>query len=319
MWIRAVAGVVALLLSGCGPRNDDPGPDPGPGYPLNLAAVLQNHRDAMDKGDTSQILKDYDDASIVRVRTEDADAGNPISKTYTGKTEIADFFMNLFEDVKNFVVAVEKQPDEQKVLVKAWFLCWRSPEEGYEAVSETFVFADSLKIRMQHIAITRSPGRLSASQENPVQVARFDPPTSIADAVAKHKAALNNVPQKNGAGFIPAAAFVNLYLPEKPATIYELNWDATPTLKEWEGANGQGDYYQALSTNLDSEPALAGYSFGFLANELDASSAFLQWSNKEWLSAANTLVYDKDYRILFHTIAKRAVARQGTTAVTVTV
>lgn len=311
MWRSSVAAVVALLLFGCG--NQDPLTEPPPpAYPVNLAAVLANHKAAIDNSDTTKILKDYDDASVVHVRTEALDTGVGTVKTYIGPTQIGEFFDGLLKDLKNFEVVVEKQPDEAKVMVKAWFLCWRSINSGYWGVSETFIFDDSLKISVHNIAIIEDTSRtsLSVSQDSLTKVASFDS-TSVEDALGKHQAALNDVPLGNGCpdncipGGIPAGEYVNLYAPGT-STIYMMDWVAEPKLVEYEGTSGHVDYYNALSVDLPKNPSSAGYIFE--DPNLDAHSAFLQWRNPEWKSASNTLVYSKDnYKILFHTITKRAV------------
>lgn len=318
MWRSSVAAGVALLLFGCGNRDEPATEPPPPGYPVSLDAVLQNQKDARSKDPGEGkilILKDYGPSSIVKVRTEAFDTGEGMPmQEYSGLTQIGVFFDDILKDLQNFEVVFEKQPDEAKVMVKAWFLCWRSLNSGYWGVSETFVFDESLKISVHNINIIKSARTsLSVSQESLTKVARSDS-NSVAEAVTKHEDALNNVPVGNGCpdncidGGIPAAAFENLYA-DGSSTIYMMDWDDLTMLKEYEGTVARVTYYNELSEGLPSIPSKAGYQFTdkSITDGVDIPSAFLQWTNQDWKSASNTLVYRKDYKILFHTITKRAV------------
>jgi hypothetical protein len=150
--------------------------------PANTQVAWDNHLEAFVAQNTSRIMWDYSEESVIR--TFEAGVEDDLvtaSAIYSGLDQIAAFFDELFvslDDTNGMTFQVEVVNGSTPSQV---FLVWAAPNSGYLQATDTFIFdTDDVTIKYQNIVFTKNadlaqapaPSRRLLSQDdyNPANV-----------------------------------------------------------------------------------------------------------------------------------------------------
>lgn len=338
----SLAASIPLSLWGCGGGSDDttgaPTPAPAPAYSATTVQLAwNNHLDAFVTMDTTKIMLDYDEESMIAVYNDhctitSASMANPRGyKTYKGTDAIKGFFTELFtqldQNISNVVALgpkafdtpdagasiMEKTGDE--VANANVFLTWRTQnlDKPIDYATDSFSWktvGDNFVINLQTIVTTEPQG-------------------ACEETTASEPPAPDN-PLKQGwdnhfACFGARNATTECMMADYTETSIVQLWDNTKNeLKTYTGIDPIQDMFKALFMAMADERTDAddkdteGLQVGLLELNAKYSSVFLVWESTSHPKATDTFTFvgDKIARQNIVVSSKRAsgVAREVSTA-----
>ena len=113
-----------------------------------------NHFAAFGGQDVDKVLKDYTEASVIKVY--DQITGELTE--FKGLKGVKDLFTGLFKDMPDLsglaapAIRVEEATEDKAGMV---FLVWRCPSSGYNHATDTFLFDKDGKIAKQNVVIMK--------------------------------------------------------------------------------------------------------------------------------------------------------------------
>jgi len=296
-----VAGAaVSCSLFGCG----QPDPEPTPYKPNNVAEAWANHFEAFGEQDVDKILKDYTDASVVQVHNDACSP--PEMAQFTGKTEITDLFVGLFEtltstpdlDVPTFGGA--SNPTVEDAVLPASldsanvFLVWSAVGQGIEKATDTFTWTESdgqVVIEKQNIVVTQ-PAACSGATTPAAPSA--DPNSPITQGWDNHFA---------GFGAQDKGMILADYTEDSTVQVY--TWGTG--YEVFQGLTAIGNMFDSLWADMNAQTDVngtigLGVPAGYPRVEVGFQSVFLTWYSFARPKATDTFLFDSNGKILRQTI-----------------
>lgn len=157
-----VAGFAAGLLTGCGLQSEEPNPTPAqPGYrPASLEEAWNNHQSSLKRREVSNILRDYDEGSIIRMYNTATMNGQADLEEHQGLEQIQKFFEGLFSSIGEYEANFDKffkfgsiVYEQGETLGAHQVLHIWNKDENDKRATSTLIYDNNFKIRRQNLVM----------------------------------------------------------------------------------------------------------------------------------------------------------------------
>lgn len=320
MKVLAACAVVvgsSVGLLGCG-GSDDPAPAPAPApvaWPKDVATVWKNHLDAFKAAAPDDIIKDYDDDSVVSTFNDHCADNNEGFRYYKGQAAIKGMFVDLFKQLdpvtQNVVEIGPTKDGAAKVINEQGlggnvFLTWKtkgsaSGENGLPAdkwiqyATDTFSFQTKengdYKILKQNIVLTMNGVNCSNVPSEHAQMTSNIKDPNDGSANGKIEVAWKNHFDGFGKGNVSIIA--EDYTKDSIVQVYDWT-QAESRFKEYKGVAQIEGMFTDLFEKLNSPESGApdGVSAPLLTVDADSKSIFLVWRSTNVKHATDTFIFD---------------------------